>query len=232
MSKVKHVIRMYESGVPKKEIARRLSISKNTVKEYIKKVEEQNLSPPELLEKETPELEGMFGSSFYKDEKYVQLSSLFPYFEKELRRTGVTRQLLWHEYKTKHPEGYSYSRFSFHFAQWLKTSNASMHMEHDPGDKLYIDFAGKKLSYVNRATGEVIPVEVLVTSLGYSQLIYAQACPDLRDARPSPGYAGLLAKGHFLRMHLCIAHPGIRFSGPFRWVGLPRWGPVCRCWRR
>ncbi len=40
MSKVKHVIRMYNSGVPKKEIARRLGISKNTVKEYIKKVED------------------------------------------------------------------------------------------------------------------------------------------------------------------------------------------------
>jgi predicted transcriptional regulator len=107
MSKVKHVIRMYESGVPKKEIARRLGISKNTVKEYIKKVEGQNLSPPELLKKETPELEGMFGSSYYKGEKYLQLESLFPHFEKELRRTGVTRQLLWHEYKSKHPDGYS-----------------------------------------------------------------------------------------------------------------------------
>ena len=178
MSKVKHVIRMYESGVPKKEIARRLGISKNTVKEYIKKVEGQNLSPPELLKKETPELEGMFGSSYFKDEKYLQLESLFPHFEKELRRTGVTRQLLWHEYKAKYPDGYSYSRFSFHFAQWQKTSNASMHMEHEPGDKLYIDFAGKKLSYVERDTGEVVPVEVLVTCLGYSQLIYVEGLPD------------------------------------------------------
>lgn len=178
MSKVKHVIRMYNSGVPKKEIARRLGISKNTVKEYIKKVEDQNLSPPELLEKETPELEGMFGSSVYKDEKYLQMEDLFPYFEKELRRTGVTRQLLWHEYKSKHPDGYSYSRFSFHFARWLKTSNASMHMEHEPGDKVYIDFTGKKLSYVDLETGEVVPVEVLVTILGYSQLIYVEGLRD------------------------------------------------------
>ena len=168
MSKVKHVIRMYESGVPKKEIARRLGISKNTVKEYIRKVEDQNLSPPLLLEKETPELEGMFGSSVFTDEKYRQLEILFPYFEKELKRVGVTRQLLWHEYKTKHPAGYSYSRFSFHFASWLKTSNASMHMEHEPGDKLYIDFTGKKLTYIDLETGEVVPVEVLVTCLGQS----------------------------------------------------------------
>lgn len=178
MSKVKQVIRMYESGVPIKGIARRLGISKNTVKEYIKKVESQNLSPPELLKKDTPELEGLFVSSVYQDEKYRQLASYFPHFEKELMRTGVTRYLLWHEYKKKYPDGYSYSRFSYHFACWLKTSNASMHMDHEPGDKLYVDFAGTKLSYVDRETGEIIPVEVLVTSLGYSQKIYTQACPD------------------------------------------------------
>ena len=73
MSKVKHVIRMYESGVPKKDIARRLGISKTTVKEYIRKAEEQNLSPPELLEKDTAELEGMFAPSVYTSEKYLEL---------------------------------------------------------------------------------------------------------------------------------------------------------------
>jgi transposase len=181
MSKVKHIIRMYESGVPKKEIAKRLGISKNTVKQYIRRVEQNNLSPPELLQKETPELEGIFGSSIYQDQKYLQLESQFPYFEKELRRTGVTRQLLWHEYKEKHPDGYSYSRFSFHFARWQKTSRASMHMEHEPGDKLFIDFAGKKPSYLDRTTGEIIPVEVLVTCLGYSQLIYVECLPDQKS---------------------------------------------------
>ncbi|MBW1613960.1 MAG: helix-turn-helix domain-containing protein, partial [Deltaproteobacteria bacterium] len=38
------------SGVPKKEIARRLGISRNTVKDYIRKVESHALSPPELLD--------------------------------------------------------------------------------------------------------------------------------------------------------------------------------------
>jgi transposase len=174
MSKVKHVIRMLEAGVPKKEIARRLSISKTTVKDYIKKIEEKNLSPPELLEKETPELEGMFVASVYTSDKYLRLEGQFPYFEKELRRTGVTRQLLWHEYKQRYPDGYGYSQFCNHFSRWQKTSNASMHMEHEPGDKTFIDFAGKKLSYVDRETGEVVPVEVMITCLGYSQLIYVE----------------------------------------------------------
>jgi transposase-like protein len=73
MSKVKHVIRMYESGMSKKETARRLGISKNTVKDYIKKAEERNLSPPELLGKDTPVLEGLFVPSAYTSRKYCYL---------------------------------------------------------------------------------------------------------------------------------------------------------------
>jgi len=196
MSKVKHVIRMHEGGVPKKEIARRLGISKNTVKEYIKKTEQRNLSPPELLEKETPELEGMFSPSVYSSDRYLQLESMFPYLETELRRTGVTRQLLWHEYKRKCSDGYGYSQFCYHFARWQKTSNASMHMEHEPGDKVYIDFAGKKLSYIDLETGEEVPVEVLVTCLGYSQLIYAEG---LRDQKKESFATGCENAIHFYK---------------------------------
>ena len=53
--------------------------------------------------------------------------------------------------------------------------------------RLYIDFAGKKLSYVDLETGEVVPVEVLVTSLGYSQLIYVEG---LRDQKKESFVAG------------------------------------------
>jgi len=130
------------------------------------------------LEKDTAELEGMFAPSVFTSEKYLELESKFLHFEKELKRVGVTRQLLWHEYKLEYPGGYGYSQFCHHFSRWQKTSNASMHMEHEPGDKTFIDFAGKKLSYVDRETGEVIPVEVLITCLGYSQMIYAEGCRD------------------------------------------------------
>ena len=62
-----------------------------------------------------------------------------------------------------------------------------MHMEHDPGDKTFIDFAGKNLSYIDRETGEVVPVEVIITSLGYSQMIYVEG---LRDQKKESFVAG------------------------------------------
>jgi transposase len=196
MSIVKQIIRMYESGVSIKGISRNLGISRNTVKEYINKINSQNLPPPELLEKETPELEGMFVPSVYTKDKYLQLESMFPYIEKELRRTGVTRQLLWHEYREKYPDGYGYSQFCNHFSRWQKTSNASMHMEHEPGDKTFIDFAGIKMSYVERDTGEEVPVEILITCLGYSQMIYVQGCRNQKKESFVEGGEGAL---HYYR---------------------------------
>jgi hypothetical protein len=50
-----------------------------------------------------------------------------------------------------------------------------MRMEHKPGDKLFIDFAGTKLHLIDPKTGQKIPVEVFVAVLGYSQLTFCQA---------------------------------------------------------
>jgi hypothetical protein len=46
---------------------------------------------------------------------------------------------------------------------------------HKAGDKLYVDFAGEKLNYTDKDTGEVIAVEVFVAILGVSQLSYVEA---------------------------------------------------------
>ncbi len=53
--------------------------------------------------------------------------------------------------------------------------NPTMHMEHKAGDKLYVDFAGDKLSIIDQQTGEIKPVEVFVAILGASQLTYVEA---------------------------------------------------------
>ena len=49
-----------------------------------------------------------------------------------------------------------------------------MHMTHKIADKLFVDFTGKKLSYIDKDTGEVITVEVFVAVLGGSQYTYVQ----------------------------------------------------------
>jgi len=105
---------------------------------------------------------------------------MFPYFEKELKRTGITRWILWGEYKHQHTDGFSYSRFCDHFKQYKTSRSATMHLEHEPGDKFFIDFTGKKLSVIDPSSGELTEVEVYVAILGHSQFTYVQAVSSQR----------------------------------------------------
>jgi transposase len=48
-------------------------------------------------------------------------------------------------------------------------------MEHKAGDKMYVDFTGKKLQTTDRYTGEQTDAEVFVSILGASSLTYVEA---------------------------------------------------------
>lgn len=176
MSKVKQIIRLRERGVALQTIAKGVGISRNTVKKYLRLIEVKGYSHQDLLDTEDEQLEGLLADPDQVSQARCEtLSGMFPYMEKELQRTGVTRWILWGEYKEKYPDGYSYAHFCYHLRQWMATSSATMHFEHSPADKMYLDFAGKKLHWVDPNTGEVNPVEVYVALLGYSQLTYVQA---------------------------------------------------------
>ena len=53
--------------------------------------------------------------------------------------------------------------------------------KHMPGQTVYLDFAGNRMHYVRRDTGEVVPVEVFVASMPYSDYSYALAVPSQRS---------------------------------------------------
>lgn len=64
------------------------------------------------------------------------------------------------------------SRSQHHLA-----SKPSLVLEHHPTDKLYIDFAGKPLSYIDKESGEEMSVQVFVVCLSYSDYSFAMALP-------------------------------------------------------
>lgn len=177
MSQIKQLLRLYKRGKGKKEIARSLGVSKNTVKSYLNKLEQAKMDIDSLLALEDPVLEAKFhpGNPAYKDGRFEHLKSRLDYYVRELKRTGVTQQLLWDEYIADYPEGYSRSQFCFHLSQHLLASKPSMVLQHKPGEKLYIDFAGKKLSYIDPHTGELIYCQVFVACLPYSDYNFSMA---------------------------------------------------------
>lgn len=176
MSRVKQIIRLRKNGTSLRSIAHAVGASRNTVKKYLRLIEIKGYSNDELLNEEDERLEALLADPDQASStRFQSLQRMFPYIEKELKRTGVTRWILWGEYKEKHTDGYSYSQFCEHLQRWMETRSATMHFDHDPGDQMYIDYAGKKLQIVDPSTGELTDVEVYVAVLGYSQLTYLQA---------------------------------------------------------
>jgi transposase len=153
-----------------------LGIGRNTVNHYSQKIKTCGHSPAELLKRTEQELQQLLSGAPMPPPNYVKvLRDLFPYYERELQKPGVTRKLLWQEYLLGHPEGISYARFCEHYRNWKAGRSVSMHMEHTLGDKLFIDFTGKKLHLVNADSGELTAVEVFVAVLGASQYTYVEA---------------------------------------------------------
>ena len=177
MSKIRKVLKMYRSGKSKLFISSYLSLSRNTVKKYITLIETSGKSFEEVLEKSDSELEQYFsqGKEEELSPKLKDLQAYFPQMDRDLRKVGVTIQQLWERYLELHPEGFQQSQFRYHYKIWAKRVNPVMHMEHKSGDKMYVDYAGKMLSLVDKETGEEQTVEFFVAILGASQYTYAEA---------------------------------------------------------
>jgi len=88
-------------------------------------------------------------ASDLKDERLSTLTGYFPYYDKELSSLGVTRQLLWKEYRLDHPDGYGYTQFCEYYSRYRLSlpREAVMHLEHVFGDCLQVDFAGLSKSF-------------------------------------------------------------------------------------
>jgi transposase len=123
------------------------------------------------------ELDHLFGENLLPEptERYKTLEAYFPKMEKELKKRGMTRRILWERYIAEHPDGFKITQYKHHYQQWLRRSKPVMHIDHVAGDKMYIDYAGEKLHIVNKDTGEITDVEVFISVLGTSQLTYVEA---------------------------------------------------------
>ena len=87
----------------------------------------------------------------------------------ELRKVGVTRELLWQEYRSAHSDGYGYSQFCEHLRRHVHQRDLTLALEHNPGEVLMVDFAGKKMEWVDPHSGEIHTCEMLVAVLPFSQ---------------------------------------------------------------
>lgn len=165
----------YENNLSLRETAQLTGISKTTISEYLVRFRRAGISYQESLNLSDEELIDLLEEKKQEEsEQYTTLVSLFPEYSRRLKKCGMTKQLLWDEYKQQFPDGYGYSQFCHHFGIFLESGDLTMRQPHDPGDMMFIDYTGAKLNYLNN--GEVMHAEVYVAILGASQLTYVEAC--------------------------------------------------------
>jgi transposase len=177
MKKLKEIARLLlECNLGIRPIARACNISTSTASLYMEKFKELGATYQEICETDEDALSDIM---FPKGEK-VSTKALpdFVYIAGELKKKGVTLQLLHEEYKRDNPQGYEKSQFYQLYHDWKKKADPVMRINHKAGEKMFIDFSGDKAHYQDPATGRIIDAELFVSVLGASSYIFARAVPD------------------------------------------------------
>lgn len=172
---LRRLIELRLQNTSKRNLARILAISRNTVQHYLDQLEALVPDLSQLLTWDDAQLDRLINPPIPLPARHQQLMDLFPTYERELARPGVTRQQLWIEYRQQAPDGLRYSHFNHLFRQWQKAQKGVMHLDHKAGEQLFIDFAGDPLYLTDAKTGQKRPVEVFVAILPCSQLTFVRA---------------------------------------------------------
>jgi len=174
MRRIKESLRLHcEAGLSQTEISRSLNLGRSTVQEYLRRFESLQLSWPNISGLSDAEFEVLFYPQ--KPAALCRKSIDYVYLNRELRRTGVTLQLLWQEYRKEQTDGYGYSQFCWLYRAWQKGLKPYLRQSYKGGDIVFIDYSGKKAQIVDRKTGEIKPMELFVLVWGASNFIYAEA---------------------------------------------------------
>ena len=174
MRKIREVLRLKANGFSKRRIAASLGISATAAMECVQRARRAGLTwpLPEDLSDDALE-QRLYPLPAARDEQRPVPN--WAEIHRELKRSSVTLQLLWHEYREEHPDGYGYSRFCDLYRAWEKRVSPTMRQTHIAGERMFVDYAGTKLQVIDSITGEILTAELFVAVLGASSLTYAES---------------------------------------------------------
>lgn len=179
MRKIRDVLRChFEQGLSYDEIARAVGIAKGSVHNILQRFHYAELAWPLPAAMADSALERhLYPVQPQQDDELPRPEPA--YIEQEIRRPHVTLELLWREYHTAYPEGMSRASF-YRYCHAQRQPELSMKVVHKAGDKLFVDYSGDGLEYINPHTGELVKVELFVCCWGASSYCYAEATPSQR----------------------------------------------------
>ena len=170
MRRLRELLRLkHDAGLSHRAIAQACAVGLGTVTTYLQRVAAAGLSWPLPDDMDDAALEARVFARPAVPSASDRVVPDWGQLHQELKKPGVTLSLLWLEYRARHPAGYGYSQFCERYRRWTRALKPSMRQVHRAGEKLFVDFSGKRPSLVDTTTGEVVVV------LGASGLIYAEA---------------------------------------------------------
>jgi transposase len=175
MRKIREALRLKGAGLTQREIAASVGVGRSTVGDYLDRAREAGFSWPLPDDLDDAELERRLFSSAGDGQGRARPQPDWPHIHRELRRKSVTLMLLWEEYRAVHPNGYGYSQFCERYRQWKGRLAPTMRQSHAAGERMFVDYAGQTIDFMNGLTGEVVTCQLFVAVLGASSYTYAEA---------------------------------------------------------
>jgi transposase len=176
MRKIKEVLRLKgEKGFSARQIAKSCDIARSTVKDYLDRADLKGLTWPLTEDLDDAAVEHMLFPPEADGDGDKRLLPSMEGIHQELRKKGVTLQLLWYEYKQVNPDGYQYSQFCKRYHQWTDKLDACLRQTYRAGEKLFVDYAGQTIPITDSLTGTIRDAYLFVATLGASNYTFAWA---------------------------------------------------------
>ena len=177
MRNIRDVLRLSAAGMSKRKIAAGLGIGATATGECLRRAREAGVGWPLPDDMADADLEARLypASTVLAELKARRPQPDWPMLHRELKRKGVTLQLVWEEHRAGHPDGFGYSRFCELYRAWEGRLSPTMRQTHVAGEKLFVDYAGTTMDVIDGTTGEVIKAQLFVAVHGASSYTFADA---------------------------------------------------------
>ncbi len=185
MKQVRDVLQLHSvMNLSLRRIQGATGVAKSTISDYIRRFKTSSLSIEQINILNDDELKLKL---FPEHSSIVVSKKAMPdmnYLYKEMtlrKKTKITLQLLWEEYKESNPDGYQYSQFRLHYRRYKQRLNPSMRQVHLAGEKLFVDYSGLTVPIHNQRTGEIEQAQIFVAVLGASGYTFVHATHSQRQ---------------------------------------------------
>jgi transposase len=176
MRKIRDILRLtYSEGLSRRQVSAATGVPVTTLVEHLGRARAAGLSWPLPDDMDDAALEAALFPPTAPSTVRRPLPD-WGHVHTELKRKGVTLQLLWLEYREQHPDGLGYSQFCNHYVAWRRVADVVMRQHHRAGEKMFVDFPGATIPIYDRASATVaFAAELFVCCLGASSYTYAEA---------------------------------------------------------